>query len=153
MSSGSAMLIIVMCISTIAVSFLITKQNRTASVDLISKSFTIIREGIASNQKKLTLDTKQMATVGEMGTKIQFVATEKGNNEPSLTESTYNEIIQALYNVGISSEVQEIFAYDMEHRRQRCRSFSEDCCWQQPHSGFRALSAWCRPHRDSMRYL
>ncbi|MDY6904238.1 MAG: methyl-accepting chemotaxis protein [Thermodesulfobacteriota bacterium] len=111
---AAGMVIVVMLISTIAVSFLITKQNQKAARDHLHRSFKIVHERIDSVQSKLLEDVRQMATVDDMGTKISFVAGEKGSSSVEMFENSFVEITRALYNVGLSSKVNRIRAYDTD---------------------------------------
>ncbi|MFZ5570559.1 MAG: methyl-accepting chemotaxis protein [Thermodesulfobacteriota bacterium] len=112
--SAASMLVVVSFLSTVAVSFLISRQNREASREDLNRSFKIIRERIASLQGKLAIDTRQMASLDDMGAKIQLVTDNKKSGDTMLSENTYIEISNTLYNVAISSNVARVRAYDTE---------------------------------------
>ncbi len=112
--SAASMLVVVSILSTVTVSFLIGRQNREASRDNLSRSFKIIRERIDSLQTKLAADTRQMASMEDMGAKIQLVTDGKKSGDTSLSENTYIEISNTLYNVAISSKLKRVRAYDLE---------------------------------------
>jgi len=60
-----SMVIFVTVISTMVVSMVLNAQNRTASNDLLKKSFTIIADNISEVTEKLAADSRQMATLNE----------------------------------------------------------------------------------------
>lgn len=109
---AAGIVVVVMLISTAGVAFLINKQNQKASRDHLDRSFKIARERIDSIQSQLLEDAHQMATVDDMGTKIQFVAGEKESGSVEMFENSFVEIARALYNAGLSSKVNRIRAYD-----------------------------------------
>ncbi len=114
MLNTSAILIIVMVISTITVSYLITNQNRKASNDLLKKSFNIIRQEIKTSANNLLSSSRQMAATNGMPDKIQLLFSEKESDDMVLTESVYHEVVSSLYNLGQSTDISRIRVYDMD---------------------------------------
>jgi len=68
-----SMVIFVMVVSTIVISMVITTQNRTASHDLLKKSFTVISDEISEVEQKLSADSRQMATINDMSSKFNII--------------------------------------------------------------------------------
>ncbi len=115
MFNAAAMLFVVCILSTVGVAYLIRQQSREASREHLNRSFKIIRERIKSVETKLAADTRQMAFMDDMGAKIQLVTDGKKSGNAMLSENAYIEITNTLYNIGLSSNVQRIRAYDLEN--------------------------------------
>ncbi|MCP4397157.1 MAG: response regulator [bacterium] len=110
----SAMLVLVMLISTIVVSIIISTQNRKASDLLLRNSFNILREFISENQKKLLSDSHQMATADNMSQKIQYLAESKSEQDYILTKSIYEDVAATLYNIGLTANMWKAMIYDID---------------------------------------
>ncbi|MDY6824778.1 MAG: methyl-accepting chemotaxis protein [Thermodesulfobacteriota bacterium] len=113
MLNASGIIFLVMMASMIAVSLLVTRQNRDASKDLLNNAFKIIRSEIASLRDELHTDGNHMASVNDMGTKIQFFGEEKGGGGEMATV-TYREAATSIYNAVLSSKIQKVHVYDKD---------------------------------------
>jgi ABC-type transporter Mla subunit MlaD len=109
-----AIVILVMVVTTIAVSIVINRQNSEAAYDRIKNAMNIIRKDLQVKQKKILLDSQQAATLDGMGGKIKFLSNYKKADDSSITQNTFREISSTLYNVASMSDVWELGMYDSE---------------------------------------
>ena len=65
--------ITVMLIVTIVVSVILNKQNRRSANTLIQNTFNIIHHSISEKQEKLLFDSHQIASLDNMGRKINYI--------------------------------------------------------------------------------
>ncbi|MBF0529219.1 MAG: methyl-accepting chemotaxis protein, partial [Deltaproteobacteria bacterium] len=108
-------LIIPMAVTIGVVTFIVTKQNKTTSFDMLKKSMDIIREDLQSKEKKLIADTTQLAGANKMGSKVQFLYEYKGNaSMASVTENIYKEITNELFQVKKMSNLWQTAIYDAD---------------------------------------
>jgi ABC-type transporter Mla subunit MlaD len=110
--SSLAIVILVMVVSTIAVSIVINRQNRDAAYDRIKNSMNMIRKDLQDRQKKNLVDAQQAATVDSMGGKMKFLSGYKEGDESSITQNTFREIVGSLFNIASMSDVWELGMYD-----------------------------------------
>jgi len=108
------MVILVMIVSTTAVSFLINKQNKRGSYDQLRKASNIIRNDLLYRQGKLLKNARQIATVDKMGTKISFLDDYKAQAASSMTTTIYKEIATAVYNIAMSGDLWGAGIYDRD---------------------------------------
>ncbi len=108
----AAFLIIVMLISTILVSIIINKQNRGASNDLIKKSFTIIRKTLMEKQEKLLIDSRQMATINNVGSSLKFVNDFKSNQ--AMTAKPLRNMAYDIGQIGRAGKLWKSAIYNMK---------------------------------------
>jgi len=109
-----SMVIFVTIVSTIVVCIVINKQNRDASNDLLQKSFNIISDDISGIKEKLLADSRQMATINNMSSKIKYIAEYNRKAEEVVMGTTYKEVVQDIYNVGMMGNVWKMAFYDPE---------------------------------------
>jgi len=112
MFSASVMLIVVMLMSTLAVSVIINHQNRKASNELLGNSFNIIKDTIKEKKEKLISDCRQMAKVNDMGSKVAFVSKNGSEMKLQVMRATYLDITTSLYNIGVTADVWNAVIYD-----------------------------------------
>ncbi|MEE4352069.1 MAG: methyl-accepting chemotaxis protein, partial [Desulfatiglans sp.] len=113
--SGSLLIIImVMVVTTIAVSIVINRQNQAASYGRIENTLDIIREALKTRQKKLLFDTRQAATLNEIHGKVKFLYNYKKDDRQSVTRDTYREVSSTLFNISSMSKVMEVGVYDLD---------------------------------------
>ncbi|MBF0121616.1 MAG: HAMP domain-containing protein [Desulfobacterales bacterium] len=105
--------IFIILISTTVASVIIGKQNREASNKVLIKAGNIIIDDIEALQIKLLSESRQMATINDMGTKIQFLIDEKNGADPMLTRSSYREVVRDIHNIGIAGQLWKITIYDL----------------------------------------
>ena len=113
MLSASGMLIVVMLISTVAVSVIVDKQNREGSNQLLKNSFNIIRDTVSEREEILLTNTSQMAVINDMGGNIQFVIKEKTTVSFDIMKDTYETIVQSICNIGTTANMWKASIYDL----------------------------------------
>ena len=102
----------VMILSTVAVCVIVTRQNRDASHDLLKRSFTVVCDDLSLKQRKLAADTRHMATIGGMQSKIRYLSGESAGSEESLLKFTYQQVIQNMHDVQTSGDLWQAEIYD-----------------------------------------
>ncbi len=107
------LLVLVIALTT-SISILIFNQNRRASEKTIDRTFNIIRENILSQRQDLIAKATYVASAGDMGTQLQFLAEEKENPNNILTESSFQDIADTLYDTIQSSRLYKIAMYDID---------------------------------------
>lgn len=110
---STALLIIITLISTFTVSVIINKQNREASNGLLRKSFTLMNEFISERQQKLLADSRQMATINEMGDMVTNIVQNRNTFQYIMLRRSYTKIAETIYNIGLNAGVQKAVIYDM----------------------------------------
>lgn len=112
-----AMLVFVMLVSTAFVSFMVYRQQKTASCDRLKTSFAIMRQEIAERQANLKAAARQMTTANNMGATTQFIF-ESGDSSLempfSLLAPYYMEMARTIFNVASTANVQRAFVYNMK---------------------------------------
>ena len=111
---ATAMLITIMLISIAVVSILVGQQNLRASNDLIKKSFVIINDAISERQELLLSAARRMTQINDMGTRIKFVFGTKTRTDSNfmMMKTTYEEIANDIYNIGLSGNIYKSAVYD-----------------------------------------
>jgi len=109
-----AIVILVMVVTTIAVSIVINRQNREAAYDRIKTAMNIIRKDLQVKQEKILLDSQQAATVDGMGGKMKFLSDYKEGDVSSITRNTFQEAVSTLFNIASMSDVWELGMYDSD---------------------------------------
>ncbi len=94
-----SMVILVMVVSTTAVSFLVNKQNKRASCDQLSKSGNIIRNELSSRQATLIEDAGQIASFDKMGSKIKFLYDYKNHGDLAMTKTSFDQAATTIFNI------------------------------------------------------
>jgi len=100
-----------MLICTFAVSVLINKQNREASNELLRKSFTLIDELISNRQKKLMIDSRQIASMNVKNV-MDIVNTGKSALY-SMLKPVYVKTAEGIYNIAVNADMQKAAMYDI----------------------------------------
>jgi methyl-accepting chemotaxis protein len=111
---SAAFLLILTIISTVTVSIIINKQNLEASHDLLKKSFTLINEFVSERQNKLLIDSRQMATINDMGGTVRTLIDNKKTFLYVMLRTNYAQIAESLYNNSINTNIQKAVIYDMD---------------------------------------
>ncbi|MBU1195719.1 MAG: methyl-accepting chemotaxis protein [Proteobacteria bacterium] len=107
--------IFLMTISSMVVSFITYRQNRTISENIILKSGDIIREGLKAIETDLNSNVGIMAEMNDMGSKIQYLIEETNIEDNLMVKETYYEVMKSLYNVGRTGKINEIAVYDTQN--------------------------------------
>ena len=106
--------VLVMAVTTIAVSIVINRQNSEAAYNQIRNAINVIRKDLQNKEKKIALDAQQAATVDGMGGRLKFLYNYKDENVSSITQNTYRETASSLFNVASISDVWEVGIYDQD---------------------------------------
>ncbi len=108
----AALLIFLMLICTFAVSFLINRQNREASNELLRKSFTLIAELISNRQEKLIADSRQMAKSNDKD--VVNIVQNCETALYSMLRPAYIKVAEGVYNATVNAGIQKAALYDMK---------------------------------------
>ncbi|MFZ5570534.1 MAG: methyl-accepting chemotaxis protein [Thermodesulfobacteriota bacterium] len=100
--------------TTVAAAILIARQNRTAAREQLSHSMRILRRDLTAVGEKLVADTRQMATINNMGSRIQFILEEKQTEDSSLVRDSYTETAKDLYRVALPNHIWKAAIYDRD---------------------------------------
>lgn len=111
---STALLIILAIISMFTVSVIINKQNRDASNDLLRKSFTLIVEFINDRKEKLLVDSRQMATINDMGAMVMSVVDNKEAFLYIMHRPNYTKMAEIIHNISINADIQKAFIYSFD---------------------------------------
>lgn len=101
-------------LTTVACAIIIARQNREVSQNLLDHSFKIFRSNFSIKKEKLLADTRKMASMNDMGTKIQFLYDEKANDDITLTEDSYLEAVKSLFNIAFTNKIWQTAIYDQD---------------------------------------
>ncbi len=107
-----AIVMLVMIVSTIAVSFLVSKQNKKISYEQLRTSSDVIRNELASIQGALLENARQIATIDKMGTKIKFLYDYKDQAGLTMTRSTFDRMSTTLFNISVTGNLWGAGIYD-----------------------------------------
>ncbi|MBW1780693.1 MAG: hypothetical protein JRL30_08120, partial [Deltaproteobacteria bacterium] len=114
LTSGSlAMVVLVMVVSAIVVAIVINRQNRETADRDLRKSINIIREDLLTKEKKLLADSQQLATIDQMGSKLDLIIGYKGNNDLAMVaRNTCEEISSSIAQIGFTSNLWKIAVFE-----------------------------------------
>jgi len=114
---GSLTLVIfVMVATTLVVSYLINRQNGAQSFDIVTKSLNVVASDLGEKKGKIAADASQASTMNDMGSSLKFVYEMKDDDSgsDSMLGSTYEQMVAALYQVGVTSDLWKMAIYGME---------------------------------------
>ena len=97
--------IVVMLVVTVIVSVIFSKQNRKTANTLIKNTFNIIRYTISERQEKLLFDSRQMASIDNMGRKIKYVTESRSYFKYDTLRPTYIKIAGVIYGTSITANI------------------------------------------------
>jgi methyl-accepting chemotaxis protein len=112
MFMGLSMVIFVSIVSTIVAFFVINNQNRDASNDLLNRSSNIIIDDLLEIREKLLSDSRQLATINNMASGIQYILENNRQFEEISMKQTYQAVVQNLYNSAVSEDIWKVGFYD-----------------------------------------
>lgn len=107
-----AIFIVVMLIVTIIVSVIFSQQNRKTANTLIRNTFNIIRYTISERQDKLLFDSRQMASIENMGRKVKYVTESRSYFKYDTLRPTYTKIAGAIYSTSITANIWKAGIYN-----------------------------------------
>lgn len=105
------MLVLLMLISTVAVSIIINQQNRAASYDYLQKAFNIIIDDISKNQDRLLSDSRRIATVDSMGDRFMYLLDTGKDSKYDMLKWTYQKIAGSLFNIASTTNASTAALY------------------------------------------
>ena len=97
-----------------AVIFMINKQQTTAAHALIKNALTIMTDELRARQEKLFADTRQLAQMEGISTKIKFLLPQKTQANDVSMLNTYQELTNAVYNIGVTANASTMAIYDRD---------------------------------------
>ncbi len=109
---GLVILIMIACLSF--VSILVSKQNKTIANTQVKSAINVIRQDLLDKQNKLLADALQMASANKMASKIAYLNDNKREKNIHLLHAQYQTIVDAIYQVGQTSDLWKMAIYDME---------------------------------------
>ncbi len=112
---ATVIIMFLMTISLLVVSFITYRQNKITSNNIISKSTDIIRGGLKTIENGIISNTRIMAEMNEMGEKLLYIIEDNNIEDNLMVQETYNEVFTSLYNVGRSSDINEIAIFNTEN--------------------------------------
>ncbi len=112
---GAIGLVILIMIATLSfVSILVTKQNKKLRDSQVLSAINVIRKDLLGKQNKLMADALQMASANKMASKIAYLNDNKREKNIHLLHAQYQTIVDAIYQVGQTSDLWKMAIYDME---------------------------------------
>ncbi len=109
---GSAGIIVfLLLISIIVAALIINNQNRVDSEQRLQQAMNIFRKDVTAMQEKFLENCHQMAKMNDMGAKVQFIAEEKDGSDPLLTQPTYQDALQTIFNIARTANIGSIALY------------------------------------------
>ncbi len=99
--------------STISALLVVYQQNVGSSEDLLKRSVKIIKDDIGVTQKKLMVNSLELASSGKLGTNITFIQEQKAEKaELSLVKTFITELIQSVFNTATLGNLWKVAVYD-----------------------------------------
>ena len=109
----AASLVIMMLISTVAVSIAVNMQNRETSNESLKKSFSITGEFLSNRQQKLLSDSRQMATINDMGSKVSSLVENRDTFQYNMLRSNYVAVSGGINSIGQTAGITQAVIYDI----------------------------------------
>ena len=113
-SNSLLIVILVMVVTTVAVSMVINRQNVSASYDRIKNSLNIIREDLEVKENELLSDAHQAVSLDGMAGKVKFIYNYKKEKDSTVTRNTFREMASSLFNIAGTSGLWEMGTYDKD---------------------------------------
>ncbi len=111
------MLLVVSVISTVVVSIIIQRQNRTMVREAMSNSIDTLKHSVVEKQNTMSSAVRQMVAVNHMGETLVFLDEYKESSYASgMTQDSYNELIVALYRTASAGLMWKAAVYNTEGR-------------------------------------
>jgi len=106
--------LLLMAVSTIVVSVIIDRQNRTTVKQDLVKTINIVRSELMKKKEKLVADTHQMVTMNKLSDDFQFIVELGKNQGLTVTRSSYEKIADVVFQAVVTGNLTEMSAYDIE---------------------------------------
>jgi methyl-accepting chemotaxis protein len=109
------MVTMLMVVAGVVVSLILYQQNRASSLSQLDRSLKLIRDDLTIKQKKLLSDSRQMATMNSMGSKVNFL-TDYANedSQSAMIQSTGEEMANDLLQVAKTGDLWRVGVYDVD---------------------------------------
>jgi signal transduction histidine kinase len=102
-----------MLVVTVVVLIILNRQNRKAANTFIQNAFNIICYTISERQEKLLFDSRQMASIDDMGRKIRYVTESSTYFKYDTLRPTYVKIASVIYGTSITADVWKANIYNL----------------------------------------
>ncbi len=110
------MVIFVMVISTLAISYLINRQNGNASFELVERALNIVSSDLSERQAGILSVAGQTANMGEMGASVRYIqdfeSTDDGVGSLAMVKGTYEQIATDICQMALTGNLWKIAVYD-----------------------------------------
>ncbi len=111
------MVLLVSIVSTVVVSVIIQRQNRTMVRQSMSNSTETLRHTLIEKQNAMLAAARQMIVVNKMGESMGFLEEYRDSSYDSgMTQESYNELIVALHRTAAGGNLWKAALYDAEGR-------------------------------------
>lgn len=107
-------IITMMVVSTLSVAFLISKQNRKAADGLLINALDIVREDLSGRQEKVLADTRQLASMEKMGSKVKLLYDSKRDPNLNWVQNTYTDLTGYVYQLVRTGQMWKAAIYDID---------------------------------------
>lgn len=105
---------LIMLASLSFVSILVTRQNQTLAANQVRNAINVVRYDLMDKQHKLAADALQMASANKMASKILYLNDNKHDKSIHLFHAQYQSIVDAVFQVGQTSDLWEMAVYDTQ---------------------------------------
>lgn len=107
-------IVLVMIVSTISVAYLINGQNRKAADGLLTNALGIVREDLSCQQEKLLVETRQLAAMDKMGSRVKLIYDSRKDPNLNWVQNTYIDLTGTVYQFLRSENLWKAAIYDIE---------------------------------------
>ncbi len=111
---AGGLVVLIMVITLSLVSVLVTKQNKAIADKQVLSAVNVIRQDLLDKQHKLLADAQQMASANKMASKIAYLNDNKREKNIQLLHGQYQTVINAVFQVGRTSDLWKMAVYDMD---------------------------------------
>jgi ABC-type transporter Mla subunit MlaD len=110
-----AMVTMLMVVAGVVVSLILYQQNRASSLSQLDRSLKLIRDDLTVKQNKLLSDSRQIANMNSIGSKVNFL-TDYANeaSQSAMVQSTGEEMANDLLQVAKTGDLWQVGIYDDE---------------------------------------
>ncbi len=105
---------LLMMISSITLSVILSRQHRAASNDAVCRALNIVVDELSNIQEEILSSVRYIATEGDKGGQIKYLAMYKAKPNYDMTRDAYFEIVQNIYDIALTSHLRKILIYDFD---------------------------------------
>ena len=112
---GGALILVLMVslLSTIVVSIIVSRQNKSAVTASLEKGLTIARDDLLEVRGNITSDLGQMVEINQIGEQIKFIL-EFGDKGANIAKNSYLEIANAAFERTVSNRYNQVIVYNLD---------------------------------------